>query len=273
VKLRPDDTVSERQLVLALAHSGRRVALSQLVAWRKDGFLPPLARAGTGTSRSYYWREPDVLEQAQAVHDGLRRHGRADMVVVALWLRGFTVSLQQFRRAWQSCMRLRKAPSVRPAPPVAANGADFAQLLLQAMLGTAAAIQPDTNTRPALAMLERTAARLDIAGGRPAQARWFWQAAQMMTSTLAASDVVCQASDEEMLQAQQLLGKALAFIAESCEDETPAAVVHALGETLFLFILTMLRSGQDAVLDSALMRIEAVTRRARPQPEPLYARA
>ena len=249
--------------------------MSQLVAWRKDGLLPPLASTGLGSGRTYYWREPDILERAQAVHDGLRRHGRSDVVVVELWLRGFAMPLPQLRRAWQSCAKQRKAPSVRHAQPAGATGADFPQLLLQAMLGAAAAMQPDTNPRPALAMLERAAARLDIAGGRPAQARWFWQAAQMMIGVLSASDVVRQASDEEMLQAQQLLGTALTFITESCEDETKAMVAEVLGETLFLFILTMLRSGQETVLQSALARIEAVRRsyRTDPQPAPLHIQA
>lgn len=277
MKFRDDETMSERQLVQALAASGRSVSLGQLSAWRKGGLLPPLASTGLGQGfgRTYYWREPDILEQAQVVHDGLRRHGRADQVAAGLWLRGFSVPLPQLRRAWQSCVRQRRLTSVRHTAPVPTAAPDFPQLLLQAMLGTAAAIQTNNRSRPALAMLEQAAARLAVAGGRPTQARWFWQAAQVMVGALAASDIVRQASDGEMLRAQRLLRTAVNFIVESCEDETPASVADVLGETLFLFILTMLRSGQDAILEGALARIEAVKSRsyAHPRHEPVHAGA
>ena len=108
MRYRPDTSISERELVLALAAGGRHVALSRLVNWRKEGLLPPLASSGVGNGRSYYWREPNILAQAELVHDCLARHGRSDATIITLWLKGFWIPLPQLRRAWQNRARLRK---------------------------------------------------------------------------------------------------------------------------------------------------------------------
>lgn len=274
---RSTDSVSERQLVWALAKSGRSVPLSRLAAWRKDGLLPPLASTGVGAGRAYYWREPDILQQAELVHDGLTRHGRADVVAVALWLRGFSMALPKLKRAWQSCLRMRKTPAIRRPP--AGHGIkdtgtdDLSQLLQQVMLGTAAAVQLDDKSRPALILLAAAANRLDIPpGDRAVQVRQFWQMVQVLASVLAASDVVSQASEEEMLKARDLLCSALDFIKMS-SGEDAEIVTEVLGETLFLYVLTLLRSGQDKVLDQAAERIAGAGRPSNVPSRPIYAQA
>lgn len=267
--------MSERQLVVALARSGRTVALGRLAAWRKDGLLPALASTGLGSGRAYYWREPDILAQAQLVHDGLARHGRADVVTVTLWLRGFGVALPKLKRAWQSCLKMRKAPAIR-RPPLGqgvAGAGDLSGLLLQAALGTAAALDLDDKSRPALILLAAAARRLEIpAGDRAVQVRQFWQMAQVVASMLAASDLIGGASQAEMLKAREALRAALRFVEESTGEDAPSAT-DVLGETLFLYILTLLRSGQETMLEQAMTRIAAAQRQPAATTEPLYARA
>jgi hypothetical protein len=277
VQRRFDHTVSERHLVLALAKTSRAVPLSRLAAWRKDGLLPPLASTGTGTGRAYYWREPDILRHAEIVYDGLARHGRAELVTIALWLRGFAVALPKFKRAWQSCLKTRKPPGIR-RPPVGQGvipsfGGNLSGLLLEVTLGTATALQIEGKSRPALLMLTAAANRLDIpVGDSASQVRQIWQMVQLVASTLATSDVISEASETEMLKARDLLRIGLTFVADSVDQE-PDTAVDVLGETLFLYILALLRTRQNAVLDLAIARIQAAMPQAFIQPEPLYALA
>ena len=270
--------MSERQLVLALAKTGRTVPLGRLTAWRKDGLLPPLASTGlgAGAGRAYYWREPDILAQAVIVHDALARHGRADRVTIALWLRGFTVPLPKFKRAWLSHLKARKALVIqRPAAGqgvASAAPADLPGLLLHTVLGAVAAVQPDDTARPALLMLAAAAQRLEIPpGDRAQQVRQFWQMAQVVASGLAASDLLGQADDDEMIKGQHYLRRALRFI-EAASGKEPEEVTQMLGETLFLYILTLLRSGQETVLEQAATHIEAARPRPALEPPSLYAR-
>jgi hypothetical protein len=277
VKFRSEDTTSERQLVMALARTGRNVPLSRLTAWRKDGLLPPLSSTGlgAGAGRAYYWLEPDIVAHAAMAHDGMARHGRADMVALALWLRGFTVPLPKLRRAWQSRLKARKTRTIHKAPwgSSAAVPADLSQVLLQAMLGAAGAVRPDDADRPMLLMLAGAARRLDIPAGDSTQrVRQFWQMAQLLTCGLAATDLLAQASDEEMLQAQEYLRRTLRFIADSVDDEIEV-VVRLLGETVFLYVLALLRSGQNAVLEAVAARMADTRRQPAQQSEPLHARA
>ena len=263
--------MSERQLVMALAAGERTVSLADLVAWRGDGLLPPLASTGVHNGRSYYWREPDILEQAETVHDALRRHGRVDIAIITLWLNGFEVPLARLRRAWLHSLKLRKPRQIRRASPGTRSGpSDLSQLLQQAALAAAAALAPDEGSQTALALLERVAVRLGLG---KSQARPFWHQMQVTAGALASSDLIPRASDAEMARAQRLLRSALDFIQESSEAESRALVAEALGETLFIYILALICSGQDAILEDALARIEALRHRTPAAVRPLHARA
>ena len=249
---------------MALAKTGRNVPLSRLTAWRKDGLLPPLSSTGlgAGAGRAYYWCEPDILAHAAMVHDAMARHGRAEQVAVSLWLRGFAVPLPKLRRAWQSCLKARRTRAIRNTPW--AKGApppgDLSQVLLRTMLQAAGAVQPDDADRPALLMLAAAARRLDIPAGDSTQrVRQFWQMAQLLTSALAATDLLAQASDNEMLRGQGFLRRVLRFIADSAGEEIED-VARLLGETVFLYVLTLYRSGQEAVLETADARIATMRR-------------
>lgn len=264
--------MSERQLILALAESGRTATLAGLVSWRSDGLLPPLASSGVGSGRSYYWREPNILEHAQTAHDALARHGRVDVALIGLWLNGFAVPLPRLRRAWLHGRKLRKARPVRSSvPAVKGPVADLSQLLQQAALGAAGALMPDDKSAAALALLERAAARLGLR--KSPAARQSLHLALVTAGALAASDLVQSASDAMMIRAQRSVQAALDFLWESGGEGSRSAVAEMLGEPLFLYCLSLLCSGQEAVLDEAAARIAAWRRRPVAAVAPLHARA
>jgi len=265
--------MSERQLVLALAATGRKVALADLTVWRHDGLLPPLASIGSHNGRAYYWREPDILEQAEIAFDELRRHGRSDEAMIALYLGGFEVPLPRLRRAWQHGHRIAKTAMILPAAPVAARPShDLSGLLQQAANAAAAALQADDASRIGLAMLEHIAARLEIRRSNISELHQAWHAVQVTLSLLSASSLMRQASDDALQRAQRAQRIVMDFIWQSGAAESRTAVVAALGKPAFLYILTLLVSGQDAQLDAVLAKI-AHRRRPLPQAKTLYAQA
>ncbi len=268
-------------MVLALAAQGRNVALGELVAWRKDGLLPPLASCGAGNGRSYYWREPDIIARTEIAHDALRRHGRVDMAVVTLWLHGFSVAPAQLRRAWLYRAKSRKPPWVRaaagPIPDVMAFMPGLPGVLLQAMIGMGAAVE--TEVRPSgaiLALLDRALAALgETPRGNPRVAGQIWRAVQALAACLETSALIRESSDAEMLTAQRHLCAAMDFILAFREHEKERDVVEALGPSLFTAILTLLRSGQNTLLEAAMARIATANLKDDDvaPPEPLYAQA
>jgi hypothetical protein len=250
VKLRPEDTTSERQLVIAMVASGRFIALRELVRWRSDGLLPPLASTGSGNGRCYYWREPDILIQAQTAYDALNRYGRVDAALIALWLGGFAVPLPRLRRAWLHSRKTRKATAIRQASAPKRVPTDLASALQQASLGMAAAFAPDAHSNAGLKYLEATSMRLGFVD--TTATRQHWLLAQSTVASLADSALLQQASYEELLRAQHIAGQGLDFVWQHSSANDRADIVNALGETAFLYALAMICSGQEIVLEGAL---------------------
>jgi hypothetical protein len=273
VKFRSENTISERQLVLALAATGRKVALADLTVWRHDGLLPPLASIGSHNGRAYYWREPDILEQAEIAFDELRRHGRSDEAMIALYLGGFEVPLPRLRRAWQHGHRIAKAATIQPGAPVATRPShDLSGLLQQATSAAAAALQPDGASRTGLAMLEHIAARLGIQRSNVSELHQAWHAAQITLSLLSTSSLMRQASDDALQRARRAQRIAMDFVWQSGAAESRAAAVAALGKPVFLYILMLLVSDRDTQLDAVLAMI-AHRRKPMLQAQTLYAQA
>jgi hypothetical protein len=263
VKLRPQTTTSERQLSLALAATGRMVSLDELTTWRKDGLLPPMASTGLGTGKgkSYYWQDENILARAQTVCDAMRRHGRPDQVLVTLFLSGFKVPLAQLRRAWLHRGKLRKSLTVQTA--ASSEPSDLPHfmpalpdMLLQITICVGDAVSTD-DMPGALAVLERGLARL----GHDKRARnsdttgRFWCLASVIASALESSNLLSDASDEKIQEAQRHLGPIAGLLADCCESERPADVIEALGPPLFIFVLTLLHSGHEAMLEAFLARV------------------
>ncbi|HVV27098.1 MAG TPA: hypothetical protein VHC40_03945 [Rhizomicrobium sp.] len=274
MKFRDDETTSERQLMEALAAGGRSVSLADLTAWRKDGLLPPLASTGIHSGRAYYWREPDILEQAQTAYDELRRHGRTDAAMITLWLSGFEVPLPRLRRAWLHDHKQRKVPGIRRISQDARRpAADLSGLLHHAAMGVAAVLQPEEISQAGLAMLEHAAARMGLERSATADLHRAWQLAQVTLSVLSASNLMREASDEVLRGAQRTLCVGLDFVWQSCGTENRSAVVAALGRPLFLYILSLLVSGQETLVDAAVAKIAPRRRPTAAPQQPLYARA
>jgi hypothetical protein len=265
VKFRPETTTSERQLALALAATGRAASLDELSAWRKDGLLPPMASKGLGPSRgkSYYWREENILQQAQAACDAMRRHGRTDHALVTLFLSGFAVPPAQLRRAWQHHARLRRPPAMRIARDKGATGAlmDMAadSLLLRVALCIGSAIETDDDRQrpPIMALLNRALSKLGLArhgANDSALADQLCHLLNIIGSVLDTSDLVREASDNDLHCAQRHLGIAMTFLRDCADPSEPA--VETLGRQMFLFLLTLLRSGQTRILDRIMAHLE-----------------
>jgi hypothetical protein len=261
VRSKPETSTSERQLIVALAESGREVSLEELALWRKNGLLPPLASYGPQTAvRSYYWYETDILARAELVYDALRKHGRSEAAIISLWLHGFEVPPPRLRRAWLHRVRLASPVRIRSANDasrMAPPGKTLPDLLLSATFHAAVSMEciPDQ----VMPVLRRAGAGLGyVPGNRDAETQLYWRVAMAMLLALNSSDVISSASDEEMLEAQRHLHVALTFLSAYCRDESPAAVVETLGPALFLLILALLRSGQRGTVQAITDHIMSV---------------
>ena len=268
MKFRPNTTISERQLCIALAATGRTISLDELTAWRKDGLLPPMASTGLGAGKgkSYYWREEEIVARAQAVYDAMQRHGRPDEALITLFLSGFTVSLVQLRRAWLHRARMRRPPAVRVVPKnfdtsgLMDPSAD--RLLLQAALCVGAAVE--TGNAPqrvaTMALLDRALSKLRLTwdgANDSGLAHQLWQLLNIIGSVLDSSDLVREASDDELRIAQRHLGVAMQFLSD-CSDASEV-LGEKLGPQLFLFFLTLLRSGQADTLDRMMAYVDGAS--------------
>ncbi|HWY64577.1 MAG TPA: hypothetical protein VNX61_05135 [Rhizomicrobium sp.] len=249
-------------MVLALAEGGRHVSLEELAAWRKDGLLPPLASHGVRTSgRCYYWREPDILAHAETVHDLLRKHGRREAATIGLWLRGFEIPLPQLRRAWLH--RSRGAGRTRIRRVSGRNHAFQPLRGLSGLMLCAAACATDSienspaSTKTTLAVLQRASAALGQVSENQNETEALWRIAMALLPVLASSDVVSAASEGELRQAQRHLGAAFEFLSNFRGNEPMDAVIDSLGPPIFLFVMTLLRSGQHSLLETVMNRIGA----------------
>jgi hypothetical protein len=277
VRFRPQTTTSERQLALALAATGRIVSLDEISGWRKDGLLPPMASTGLGAGKGkhYHWREPDILARAQIVCDAARRHEPADQTLVTLFVSGFAVPLPRLRRAWLHRARLRKPPAVRIVREKLDVGvvmdAVADSLLLQAALNVSAAVQIEEAPGhfAAINLLHRALSKLGLAPHGANDSRLETQLYHLLNiigSMLDTSGLIREATDDELCQAQRHLGIAMAFL-RGCGDPSEP-VIEILGPQLFLFLLTLLRSGQTRMLDRIMGYLEGTGRQAIAPPAP-----
>ena len=252
-------------MVFALAASGRKVSLGELSVWRNDGLLPPLAShgLGTGAGRRYYWNETDILARAKLAYDALRKYGRSDAAIISLWLNGFEVPLPRLRRAWLHRNKLNGAAKIRKVtgkitakPPTISSLPDA---LVSAAFHAAACIGGASDSaRMALMILERASIKLGYDDDHGTQAQSGWRLVMTVLLALDGSDLVPAASEEEMRNAQTRLSLSLRFL-RRCAD-SPDTLVECLGAPLFLFILALLRSGQQSILDALQDRMEKAVR-------------
>lgn len=262
MKIRPCNTVSERQLILLLNAKGYKVSFSDLSAWRGDGLLPPLASRGRHCAgRTYYWDDPSVIDQAIVAAKELNRHGRADLAIITLWLRGYTVPLSRLKRAWLHNDRIATPPRIQVHPIQDQSPADDLSAALNRASATIGAAMHFRDSSPiALELLETAAERLGLAGGLASHLRTSWQLIQLTLMAVSSSNLIEQASASVMERARHILQIAIDFIYESSASDSRAAVADAIGKPLFLYILTLLCSGQQQVIDCVLSKINPLSR-------------
>jgi len=100
---------TQTQLCARLQGIGVDRSERTLTDWRNKGLLPPLTSisAGRGRGVKRYWSD-EVLDQAIAADWLITKLGRADDVLLALWLSGYPVKSGAAQRAWiQNLKRLQ----------------------------------------------------------------------------------------------------------------------------------------------------------------------
>lgn len=227
MRKRPAQTVSERELVFALGKTGRQAGLSDLGAWRRAGLLPPFASCGTGAGRSYYWSQPDIIVRALAVHDALALCGRVDAALISIWLMGFDAPLSRLRRALLHRMRILAtssdtstiAGSRRPSPQ------GRAVALMELVHPGPASFGPGWETIHSRNELRHHLNRLSL----------------LCRPLIQDADLIRRSTDADLVRARHYLLGLLT-------DQERAVRAIAAAETLFLFLLVLVRSGQVEIL-------------------------
>jgi hypothetical protein len=170
--------------------------------------------------------------------------------------------------------RIRRAPG--NTRPIRISGNGLSDLLLSATYSAAISIECSTESmKAALTVLERATR----AFGRPSQDRVetqaHWRIAMAMLQMLGSSDVISAASDKELREAQRHLQLALEFLLEFRRSESADNIVDSLGPHIYLFMVTLLRSGQRHLLEAVMNCIAAgrrnpeITAASRPLQSPL----
>lgn len=258
-------TTTERQLVAALAADGRIVSPKDITNWRKNGLLRPLTShgLGPGKGKAYRWHDEDLVARAAVIFDAMKKQRRNDSVVITLFLSGFEVSLPKLRRAWTAHVKLRKPLAFRKTtganrlPILDING-----LLLQPILAMRGAIGSDEHSAFVAHAVEQGLARLGYGAGVTAE-----QLCRIITMTamaLQATDLMQTAPAMEIYEAQRYLTMAVTFLDDG--KDRRGRLIEAIGAALFTFVLALLHSGQNAVLESIAAHIEDMDRPAPRKP-------
>jgi hypothetical protein len=255
--------------------SGRRyISLSELAHWRRSGLLPPFSSRGRGQGKgkTYYWTQTDILAQAQTVHDLLHRHGRADTVLVTLWLCGFDVPLSRLRRAWMSTrciVETRKTIRGKSFPPRAHADDGVSGLLLDAMfnLADAANMGAAADDTTAVRLIAQALAKVDMTDLEThwnADAARLWRLLRMLAAEAHVDALVVAADEGEMRQARRYLSLATRLL----QDATTSRlwIAERMARPLFSLAVAMLRSGRGDLLARLASRASTMGRQNTLQP-------
>jgi hypothetical protein len=254
-------TTTERQLVVALAASGRIVSLMDVANWRKNGLLPPLAShgLGPGKGKTYRWHEKNIVPRAATIFDALKKQGRTDHAILILFLSGFDVPPSTLRRVWTSRARLRKPLAIKLAANTRRTpGLDINALLLLPVLAVGAAIHSKEKSAIPVHAIERFLIRLGH--NRRGAAEQLYQILTIVIAVLETSTLVREASNSQLREAQRYIVRAINFL--DAEMGFRGQLVECLGPSLFVLILALVCSGQNAALESIAARIDDVDRPA-----------
>lgn len=262
-------TLSERELQVRMVAAGYPVSLLTISEWRRCGLMPPLATRSLGHNKgkTCYWTDDNTFARATLIHglfkEGVERHE----VYWLLWLCGFSVPLPQLRRAWLHKAKKRNTHLVvsRDRPRAFGVGKDkrsadgTAQALFEIALAASALLDHASDCEID-ALIEAMNAGRTGAGGRAREERH--QAVRLIKavwSSLKTSDIIVEAADDELREAQAQASAALKSFHEhvpardlnapSTSTGWPIAEAKRFGAPLFFLILVLLKSGQHALLD------------------------
>jgi hypothetical protein len=285
--------ISERELLNAMVASGRPVYFSTLAEWRRCGLLPAFASRSGGLRKGKlcFWPDDDTLDRAFLVHDLLQRDGERHNVFWLLWLSGMKLPLPYLRRAWRhmvsatgrqrarapECGRQHVASQSRSVN-LDAHGHLTPRLMLGAAFLACEVLGEDGD--PELeALLEAldgfTAEPVSEATRNESEGLLRRHALRLLGVTLSAlrrSELIVNASDEELLEAQKVAAGALRQLARSAPLpvrnsvlDWPVDAAQRFGTPLFLLILILQKSGNHALLNTISCRVSGnIDSRERP---------
>ena len=289
--LRPESTTSERELLDLMIKTGRDVTLATLADWRKGGLLPPLASrgAGQGKGKYYYWHEENIFEQACFVYDIVRKRGRVDSVILALWLSGFNVPLPKLRRAWLHKARAQRPWGVRQAKTTSIiskqgkhasleqaktdeiDNSTSRALIYDALLATAEVLTRDGRASE-LESLERLVDKvlatmaLNNRSIEKHEVMRMLGLVRVVWSALETSNLISVASNPEMFDSQRHLSIVAQIIETLMNSRNlgfppmgapfwSAGLAEDIGAPVFAFILMFLRAGCERQLEETSVEL------------------
>jgi hypothetical protein len=112
--------ITPAQLLAILEQSGRpNVTKRTLTQWRSEGLLPPLQRiALPGSKKPVYLWGQEAIEQAMCLYDVIERGTPHRQLLLALWLRGYSVPFEPLLQHWlQSINTLLQQVTPRAQDP------------------------------------------------------------------------------------------------------------------------------------------------------------
>lgn len=272
--------ISERELLNAMVASGRSVSFSTLADWRRCGLLSPFSTRSQGfrKGKTCFWPDDDTLDRAFLIYDLMQRAGERHNVFWLLWLSGVNVPLPYVRRAWRHRAKTAYPPAERNSDSspahvtmkrrragLFAHGHITPSQMLQValMAGEALGGSDDPELNALVAALDGAGAR-NTRWGRHADTdgalrRQMLALLGLVWSAVRGSDLIAAASDEELLECQEFTSRALRDL-EQCDEPVPhrnrcawpVEAAEKFGAPLYFLILIMLKSGQRALLDTAL---------------------
>jgi hypothetical protein len=116
--------ITEADLIAAGELRGVNFEPRTLTAWRARGLLPKLKPSGRGRGKGkeYGWEDPEVIDQAFAVHELLVKRVKGERALLDLWFCGYAVPSERSRTAWLSQFKRRDASVVSVSRMVGAEG-------------------------------------------------------------------------------------------------------------------------------------------------------
>jgi hypothetical protein len=262
--------LSEREVHARMAAAGRPVSLLTISEWRRCGLMPPLATSSLGRNKGKicYWTDDNTFERATLIYDLFEKGVERHEVYWLLWLCGLSVPLPQLRRAWLHKAKdrntrvavLRDPPQALVVDKNKPSVDGTAQVLFEIALAASALLDHASDCEIDALVEAMTPAQITGGRGRAVEERY--QAVRLVKavwSSLKTSDIIIEATDDELREAQMHASAALrSYHARAPErglrlapnaSDWPIAEAGRFGAPLFFLILAFHKSGQRALLE------------------------